>query len=266
MSHDILLSSRRIKRKRVIFRTSFLFFLLFLLLTGGVFGLFSIDSLKIKQVSIEGASVLSEEELREKVESILEAKIMNLFPQNRFFSFSSEKVKNILLEEFGRISEIEIKKNLSSSILIKVSERKPIALLCWNDDENETCFFVDKTGVLFEKAPLFSSGVFLKFFDDRKYGIKLGEKELLINKESFQKILDFKKKVENFLLIEKIYLKDEGICEFYSTKGWYLILGIKDDWNLVYDNIVTLFEDTISKSDGDLEYIDLRFGNKVFFK
>ncbi|MBU1092002.1 hypothetical protein KKA27_04040 [Patescibacteria group bacterium] len=266
MSRDILSSSRRIKRRRVVFRVSFVFFLLLLLLAGGVFGIFSIDNLKIKQVSIEGTFVLSEQELREKVESILEAKILNVFPQNRVFSFPSEKAKDILMEQFGRIDEIKIEKNLDSNVLIKISERKPVALLCWDGEENESCFFADKSGVLFEKAPVFSSGVFLKFFDDRKYGTKLGEKKLLINEEVFQEILDFAKGLEQFLLVEKIRLKEEDGCEFYSTDGRYLILDIKSDWNLMYDNFIALLENTISKSNENFEYIDLRFGNKVFFK
>jgi len=266
MSRNILSSSIRVKRRRVVFRAFFFFLLLLLLLAGGVFGLFSIDTLKIKHVSIKGAFVLSERELSEKVESILESKILNIFPQNRIFSFPFEKTKNILLEQFGRIGEIEIEKNLDSSILIKISERKPTALLCWKEGDSENCFFVDKEGYLFEKAPLFSAGVFLKFFDDRKYGTRLGEKEFLISKKTFQRIFDFKKRLEQFLLIEKIHLKDEGVCEFYSTNGWYLVLDIKNDWNLVYDNLITLLENTVSKNDKDLEYIDLRFGNKVFFK
>ncbi|MCF7835906.1 MAG: FtsQ-type POTRA domain-containing protein [Candidatus Marinimicrobia bacterium] len=266
MTRSVLSSSRRTKRKRAFFRFSLLFFVLLILLSGGIWGVFSVESLKIKGVSVEGVSVLSEKEIKETVESIMSANLFFVLPKDRIFTFSDKKTEDALLEKFGRISEIEIKRGLvDSTILIKIKEREPVALFCWDEVEEE-CFFLDKDGLLFEKAPVFSAGVFLKFFDHRKYGTSIGKKELSLSKDQLQKIIDFKKRLEPIFLVEKINLKEEGACEFYSTDGWYLILDIKNDWNLVYDNLITLFENEISKDGGNLEYVDLRFGNKVFFK
>jgi hypothetical protein len=264
MSRNILASSRRHKQKRFFARALFIFLSILFALCGIITGLFCVDEFKIKNVTVSGVSVLSKEDIENKVKQIMSAKVLGIIPRDRIFYFPQKQIENILLEQFHRLSIADVQRDFPSSVLVGVEERKPVVLLCLL--VGKECFFVDKTGFIFERAPFFSSGVFLKFFDER--ATKTGIGEFLIGEETFNKLMAFKSFLEDISSteIEKIYLKDNGICEFYTAGGWYLILDKNDDWALIHNNFTTFFKEIINNDKRDIEYIDLRFGNKIFFK
>jgi hypothetical protein len=45
-----------------------------------------------------------------------------------------------------------------------------------------------------------------------------------------------------------------------------LILNVKDDYSRVFSVLKTVLENEIKDKAKDIDYIDLRFGNKVFYK
>lgn len=241
----------------------FLFFSVIIFLLCGVsVGVFFIDKFKIKNIIISGNSFLKENEIRWRVESTMSAKIFGIIPQDRFFSFSPEKAKDDLLFQFGRLSSAEVIKDIPSTILVSVKERESFALLCLLNTKD--CHFVDETGFIFEKAPFFSSGVFVKFFDERS--AKPVEGQFLINQETLKRLFSFLDKVSAFFDVTEIYLDDDGVYKLRTVGGLDLILDKADDWDLVFSNFETFFGNYKDSGHLDFEYIDLRFGNKVFYK
>lgn len=243
-------------------RTFFIFFIFVILVCGAVIGLFFVDKFKIKNVAIEGNSILKEEEIRQQVETVMSAKILGIIPQDRFFSFPAEKVKSNLVSVFGRLDSVEIKKEGFSAVSVFVREREPVAILCVA--ESKDCFFIDETGFIFEEAPFFSSGVFVKFLDEHSTRPQIGQ--FLTEKETLERLFDFVDKAGYFFDITEIYLNDNGVYKFQATDGVQLILDEVDDWDLVFSNFETFLKDYKDVGYLDFEYIDLRFGNKVFYK
>jgi len=260
---NILTASKRAKRKKFFLRLFFVFLFLLLAAVGGIIGLFQIDGLKIKSVSITGNSFLSEQELLSQVNSVMDEKVFGLIPKDRIFFFLDAEVTANLFEKFGRLAKVKIEKKYPSFVSIEVQERMPIAVLC--EKSGKTCFFLDETGFIFEKAPFFSAGVYLKFFDERQ--VELEEGRFLLPREIFGRLLVFKERLENISKPLEIYLKGDGVYEIHTEAGWYLIIDEKDDWDAVYNNFVSFYGEIMkSRNKKDIDYIDLRFGNKVFYK
>jgi hypothetical protein len=66
--------------------------------------------------------------------------------------------------------------------------------------------------------------------------------------------------------VAKIILKDGWQYEIYLKESWYILLNDKNESNLSFSNLQLVLDGTIKEKRPTLEYVDLRSGNKVFYK
>ncbi|MFH1978797.1 MAG: FtsQ-type POTRA domain-containing protein [Patescibacteria group bacterium] len=265
MSQSALVSNKRLKRKKF-FRGVFLVFLFSCFLaTGLIVGLFQMEKFKIKNIMIKGNHVLVEEDLRNEIKKSLSSKSFNIIPKNRIFYFSKENLTANLFLGFSRLKNVIVEREYPDSLIVFVEERKPVAVLC-NEDGG---FFVDENGLVFESSALFSPGVFLRIIDDRESKLAVGQ--FLLDSNLFKELIIFKKRLDQVSEIEELRFKKDGVFEFHTKKdngesGWYLVVTQENDLDLIYNNFASFFEEIAKDQSQDLEYVDMRFGNKIFFK
>jgi cell division septal protein FtsQ len=263
MTKSVLASSRRLRRKRILLRVFFIFLLCLFLCVGFIAALFSFEKLQIKTITVKGMSALAAREVKVEVEKVISEKFLAIIPRNRIFWLPNELIKTRLLDRFERVKHVDIEKKGTSEILIKLIERKPAALLC--RQENHRCFYLDETGFIFEEAPWFSSGVFVKFFDQRQNTPDRGE--FLLIPPAFEEFFKFQSRLDNISKVREVYLGEEGFCKIYFSDAWHIILDRDDDLDIIYANFELFFREVLKDYEpGDLDYIDLRFGNKIYYK
>ena len=89
----------------------------------------------------------------------------------------------------------------------------------------------------------------------------------LIEESEFKKILEFAalaNKIGNG--ITEVILRKENIYEFHTKEGWKIILNDKNEPKSAHLNLVTALDANIKDKRTKLDYIDLRLGNKIYFK
>src|SRR3989344_4952418 len=264
-----------LKRKRQnAFRNKILFFvfLLILLIIGSVY-LSRISGLNIKGVEISGNNVVDTENIKEVVNEKLTGKYLWFFPRTNVLFYPSDKIKTDLYEKFQGLQDINLRINSKGVLEISVSERSAIYTWCGKvpldaGGVTQKCNFMDKDGYVFDEAPYFSGEVYFKF-----YGGVL-EKPSPI----FSQLVLFKENLEkNGLKISSIYVADDGDGKvFLSSAGKSATEGqirfkTDADLEIVVVNLVTALAAEPLKSEFKnkyslLSYIDLRFGNKVYYK
>lgn len=261
MRKDVLESSRKMKKKRVL-RGFLIFGAVVLVLIFAFAGLARISYFKIKKVAIEGNATLGSEELMSNVLGSVAGNYFFIFPKNNILLASSGKIEEKILNDFPRIRTLNISKNLPDLLLIKIEERKPTAQLCNNID----CYFIDENGFAFEKSPSFSGNIFMKFTDERDDN-SLARKQL-IPEGQFKGLMVFINSVSNNkdVKITDIVLKKEGIYNLNTQEGWQIIMSERNDFKIAADNLRIVLESQIKDKRPQLEYIDLRLANKVFYK
>ena len=274
MSVDILISSRRAKRKGLILKAVF-FLLGFLIFTAALAAFFYIPRFRIKEISISGGETLDAKQFKEKVTNLLNGKFYKIIPYNNIFIFPADKITAELSQKFPILKKITIARDFSQNLSIVIEERKPEAIWCLIPDSElvatsiirtaDSCAFVDEKGFIFGPAPLFSGTIFPKFFDKREQPSAIGKE--MISDAEFQKLRAFKDLlVKNDINVVKIILRNEEIYEVYSKEGWYILLNAKNEPNPSFNNLKLVLDTQIKEKKLKLEYIDLRFGQKVFFK
>jgi cell division septal protein FtsQ len=270
MSTDILLSSRRKRRKKIFLKAGLVLAGIFLFL-GGVVAFFYIPKFRINNISIEGTDILDERQLKEEISFLLKEKIFKILPCDNIFILPKAKITSELLRKFPILKEISIIRIFPQKISVFLEEREPKALWCIGLNATTTeisevsCAFVDEKGFIFQPAPSFSGAIFVKFFDKRQEPADIGKE--MMSESEFQNLDSFAELLNrNNIDVSEILLKDDGEYEVYLKEGWHIKLNSKNEAILSFNNLQLVLNEKIKEKRPALEYIDLRFGRKVFYK
>ena len=259
----------KIKRKKSILKNRFFWLaILSLAVSVAAFYFFIFSSFfQVKEIKIE---VINQQRIsREALESLIweqvESKALFL-PTKSVILVNLKKLNEDLSKRFPQINKINLKRDFPARLNIIVFERMPIGIWCQSFNESDDgeafdCFFIDKEGVIFEKAVL-APGLTIKNFGS-KLEFSLGDK--ILETEDLNLILKIretlqKKNIDNeeFAIISQTQLNAK------TLEGWWVYLNPENDidWQMVQLDLVLEKQIPPDKRE-KLEYIDLRF-DKIF--
>lgn len=275
-------------RKRVFGFVFFAFcvFALVGLLGWGLYSFAHLEKFRIKNIMVEGTRVLSQDEIRRIAENALSGSFLFIIPRNHYVFASSRHLAETLQAEFPRIRTASVKKIFPDGVKIVIEERTEWGILCAESgikklelrattsvqsitggEENNTCGYIDRGGVLFE-YPFEVSGTLLPvILDDSLAEIREGDAVVSRDTISFFEMAQNRAKRElGVIFIELAIMKEfPDDYRLYSNEGWYALVPRSGDQALWFNPLKALLEHELKNRAG-LEYIDARFGNKLFYK
>ena len=282
-----IIQSAREDLKTWLFRVGTILLLIFFLIVA-LGGVSQNDRWKIDRVDVSGYQVVSDSAILDLTRSFLVGNYYLTYARENSYIFPRFEIEKKLLEVFPRLKSVHASRVDDHAIRIEVTERKPFALWCGDVYlremyETNDCWFIDDTGFIFDHAPVFSEGVYLEVYatlDGRKDDAILGA-HIPWSRFALAYSLneDIKKNLGDTLRIIIKPAGEYGLIVKNSTS--YPVLAgteirFKDDMNpeKIVKNLLAALEvqfpnveslDTISESHKMLYYIDMRFGNKIFF-
>lgn len=137
------------------------------------------------------------------------------------------------------------------------------------DEEKSACGYIDREGILFE-YPLEISGSFLPVILDDSLG-EIREGERVVSEDSisfFEAAQDaIKKEQELGIIVTELEISKELSDDYrlYTDEGWFVLVPRAGDMALWINSLKALLLRELKDRVG-LEYVDARFGNKMFYK
>lgn len=268
--HEEYLRKKRKRRFIIAGAISFSFFL--------VVGLLSYIShrkeFRINRVILFGGILVKEEDVEAKALSFMNGSYFWLFPKNNAFVYPKDDLENYLKENFKRIDTIDIQRKGFEKLSIIITERKHFAIWCKElpkaNPEDEECYFMDKNSTVFAPAPNFSGDAYFKYYGLITNNNPLGL-EYISSSTKFLEISDFVVFVKS-LSIRPLYIvsKADGDFAMKLPGGAEIFFDLKEPLSKTSENLSLLFNTAelknLNRSNLPLEYIDLRFGNKLYYK
>ncbi len=223
-----------------------------------------IPSIRIDTVIISGNELLEEEEMKDFIEEQIKGKIWRMYPRDNIFLVRKSRLEKQVRAAHPRIEEVEISRTALNELTVTLEERDPFAL--WCDTLNPSCLFIDDQGFAFASAPDFSAAVFL-IFKRSEGGISIGSH--ITSLEDFIALRTFIDAIKQYdLMTTEVFLT--GTDATLTLRGGGSIYLALPTLPRAFTNFVAILEDnelTIRDAGGlSVEYVDLRFDNKVFYK
>ncbi len=241
----------------------FWLFILIFILFGGIFYFASFS----RFFQVEGSEISGNEKVSsESLENILKKEVgkkILFFPSKSIFFTNPDKIKERILQEFPQIAEVNLKRNFPNKISIQIEERKPIAIFCQRQDA-ENCFLIDEKGLIIDSVieDTFKFPKIIGNIESSNLGTKVIERNYL------ETILEIKRKLSQDQQIEiREFVPSEKKLTVFTSEGWQIFFDPLGDISDQILNLTILLKERIPPENrGSFDYIDLRFGNKVYFK
>ena len=280
---EILRRSQERRKKRRIAKLVF-----WLLLFGLIFYLsilfFSWSALCLEKVKVEGNYTVSSEAITNRAKELLAGKYLGLYSRDHVLLWPKTSIEAGLAQSFPRLKNIELRTLDRETLLVKVDERIPVFSWCHNTDENgnpSNCQLVDKTGHSCGSSPIFSESVYPVLSGDFVSGSSTDQ---LLSTTTFPELATFVLGLREELRAEAkplglyriVFLGDDDYAALVALNGetdnpWRVVFNIKTPAADLINNFLMvfksdLFRGELQKNDWELDYIDLRFGKKIFYK
>lgn len=235
-------------------------FVIFLVLV--LQSIFQIKLFRITQIEISDNQELQADEVKNFVQSQLDRSRLLMFKNNNYFLVKINRLTKDLMTNFN-LDGAQVTKSFPHTIKIKLQEK--ISQFIWQRDD--TLYLVSAKGVLNRQIEaLDEKYLILQDFRAIKPSGEqiLNDNELnLINKIGDSWAANF----SDDKSLTRMYLSDDLSQLNVQVKAGYVIkLDATKDINEQLNNLKKVLAENIITDPNSVEYIDLRFGDRIFFK
>lgn len=258
--------------------------LLVVILVGGFVGILNYSLFRIKGVSVVGESAESKDQVKAFVFSELSGRYFGIIPKDNTFFFSKVNLSSRLGKKFPRLAEVKIRLSSLDSLVIEISDKN--ARLIWCEGETGVksgrCFYVNSDGEIYSESPNFSSTVMAEVVAPLSAS-PIGQKVMASSTlEKISGLVATLKRLIPSLAITPVQNQVSHL-ELLGAGDWKIVVSQSNGstWQVIFNekkplsqlvgslsstlNNETFLADWTKKA-GGLDYIDLRFDNKIFYR
>lgn len=281
--HSERLKKIKKERHKILNKKIYFFVLLFILIFTGLAFLSRWSELNINDIEITGNKIVESSAIENVIKDKISGYYLYFFPRTNFLIYPRVEIKNELINKFKRIKDISFTIPNLKTLNVSLSERMALYTYCGEilpemNISEQKCYFMDESGYIFDEAPYFSGDVYLKFYGKINSNNEDNPSGLYFSQVNFSRFISFKDDLEKMEIKPAIInIIDNGDVEVYlsslikSQNGPKIIFKIDSDIEQVLENLQSILATEPLQTDfkakySSLLYIDLRFGNKVYYK
>jgi len=276
------------KRLRVWKLKIFLYLFLLIIFLAGLGFLSRWTEININTVVVSGNKIVDESRVSKIINEELAGYYFWVFPKKNFVIYPKKVITKRLISEIKRLEGAELNVTDTKVLEVSVTERKAVYTWCGEDlgfydiedsinDEVKKCYFMDEEGYVFDNAPYFSGAVYFKFFGLLE-NPSIGPLGQSYAPEHMTSILTFLDEIESMnLQPTSLFIKKDGEIDLYLKSSVFnqdmnkIMINTDSDFQKAAENLNAAVNTEPLKLDlkeryEELLYVDLRFGNKIYYK
>lgn len=260
--HSTYSRKARIKKKRNWKRVFWPVFLAFLL-AGVAYVLFFTPLFKIKSISAQGTDKISSDEFINAAKEYISGSWWKISKDN-YFLVSEAKMTNYLRQKFPGLKSVKANRKFPDGLEVQAKDREKAITYCGA----LRCFYADEEGIIFEEAPEIYGGMNLTIKDNSGRNVEIGEKalepEFILFAQKTGEIINSEANIGLVSFQIKSYPTTDLIAQ--TSEDWQIMFDVEMDAANQVAALKRVLEEKIGDQRGRLEYIDLRIGNRVYYK
>ncbi|MEK7109558.1 MAG: hypothetical protein AAB919_03990 [Patescibacteria group bacterium] len=254
---------KRRRRRRVLLGLLFVFLLF--VICGTLVWLSKAPFLRITAVQVVDAHTVASSTILQYAQKEIAGAYAGLFARNNIFLYPRRAIVQVLLKQYPTLRTVDVHAQDFHTVIIKVVEREPVALWC-----DTSCFYMDEQGLVYAPAPTFSAPVYTTYQGPATTTPQSGVRQF-ITPQQFQSltalVAAFAQKLPDDP-VGLVAVDQNNDTQVYFKKNFLLIFNLKDDGGDVFERFSLALGSEVfkGKMPADFEYLDLRFGDKLYYK
>ena len=227
---------------------------------------------------VEGSKSDDIGDIKKTVLTQLEGNYLHSIPKSSTFFYPKDEIEQAVKNSFKKIDSLSISRSGLSGLILKITEKAPSAIVCVgfhdDNDSDQDCYFSDKDGYVYEKSPQFSEGVYPKYYITRN-----NNQEVLgttfISTDLFRNLQAFVANAgKSNISPLGLFIGDGGKYELYvknlDESEAVVYFDNRQPLEKTLSNFIAFWNDSLKKkknatSTPAFEYINLRYGNNIFY-
>ncbi|MBT9175554.1 MAG: Cell division protein FtsQ [candidate division WS2 bacterium] len=270
-------AGERLKKRRRSRRRHLLIALaVFLLIVSGalIWGFWQ-SAVRISHIQIFGA----DQSFAAYATNAMQGSYLGMIPRDSTFFFPASRIRANILAAHSDIAAVSIFRDGLTGISIKINDRAPIARWCGSTLDatrlnlGADCYLFDASGVIFAPAATSTQTINTFILYAPLEGTRGGPpvaseiaplRATIAQAEKLPAAFDFARQLDTLgSPVTHVVLRDDEVDD-YLTSGTRITYVLGKE-HTAFTALVSA-RDNLNLTDGSIEYIDLRFDGKVYFK
>ncbi len=269
MARIVLPESRiRARRKRRITRAAVAWATLLLMILTAVIGVAWVPQMRFSVIDVVGTQTVDVSIIRAATLKELSGRYWGIFPKDNVFLYPKEQVGDALLTQFSPIKTVSVDFENFHTLRIKIEERTPRALWCGEDTTASIpCTLLDQSGVAYTQAPDFMGGVYVQYYGSLA---TTTPPQYLVPGQfpTLAALVDVLQQKVGTDRVAQVYVDENADVHAMLLSSSTLLFSLDQDGGAVVNNFSLALESDVFVGHplSDFEYVDLRFGDKLYYK
>jgi len=265
-------SQVRARRRGRRARIALLLAALFLALCVGVVWFLHASFVRVVVVNISGAESITAAQVTDAVHAAISGAYLSIIPRDSIFFYPKRSIEADLLNSFPSLKSAIVHAENFDSISVAIGERHPQALWCGAEASSSSCALMDEGGVVYGHAADFSGDAYTQYFgaaEPLRPGAELPMQYL--TKEQYSALYALVAAIEKTQpgdTVVQVVVDDGGDVRAHFQQDFFLLFSINDKGADIYERFTLALtaEPFTTHALTDFEYLDLRFGDKLYYK
>ncbi len=257
---------------------------------------FAINNVRISGIDDSGVV----ESMHASVLESLQGKSLHLFSNSNTILFPRRDISQMVKDKYPEVESVTLDRDGTHTLNVNIKEKDPSALVCttlpdFNGNElslsdSSSCYFADDTGFIFKKAPSFSGRVYHRYYVPDLSGANLDSTSVdatstegviglyATSTIEFSKVQKFYEGLQqNNIIADAVLSKGGGEYELYvrnpfmSSSTAVVYFNTTSSSTEQLSNLISFWSHTVNtartkKSKIGFDYIDVRYGDNVFYR
>lgn len=233
-----------------------------LLLLGLIVGLSYLPFLQVRDVQVSGTKTLATSTLISYIQGQIAGRYLFVLPKRNIFIYPKRAIADGLLAQFPELRAADVHAGNFHTIAAEVVEREPKALWC----QGAQCYYMDQAGVVY--APAVAQDGYV-VYRGRAEGESLPRQYL--TEDTFESLFALADAVSQKLPdtpVKEVAVDAHSDAEATLGNGFVLRFALGDAGGDVFERFSLALTSApfAEHALGEFEYLDLRFGDKLYYR
>lgn len=234
-------------------------------------GFTHLSFLQIKTITVEGNNTIDQDALTASVQEVLSGSYAHMIPKSFVLLYPRKSLLTSVPKDFPVLASVHIAASSLTHVTVKVTERAPYALWCGDivpqvGEAPGACYFMDESGYIFSRTPSSPPTIYVRYYGAVAEGGPPGQ---FLTPETFARMRSFAETLKTSgFTPSALLIPDDTDADLYLSNGMRVYFSQADTPDNLKEKLTSLLSAEPLKTidPRKIDYIDLRFGNKAYYK